>query len=125
MAEKINLTPEMEAALKKANLSDADIQKVMENKDVTKLGLEDLDNVSGGAKEAPDDFRVCGMTQREAATLLQAVVDQFGTDLAIDFANAAFFPSNHWEEFLRESEGSDAGWYAVLMIWGKIYEGGF
>lgn len=125
MANNMKLTPELEAAFKNANINDEDIRKIMEGADAQKLGLDDLDGVSGGAKEAPDDFRVCGLTQLEAGSLLQAVVDNFGYDIAVDFANSAWFKTYHWKEFLWESRGRNEGYFAVFMIWGKIYHGGF
>ena len=125
MANNIKLTPELEAAFKKANMNDEDIRKIMEGADVQKMGLDDLDGFSGGAKEAPDDFRVCGMTQLEAGSLLQAIVDYFGIDIAIDFATDNWVRTRDWATYLRASEGCNEGYYAVFMIWGKIYVGGF
>ena len=85
MAQNIRLTPEMEDAMKKANLSDADIQKVV-NPDVKKMSLDDLDGFSGGVTSAdiPDDFRIAGLTYYDMGSIMQGVVDSFGIDVAID-----------------------------------------
>ena len=89
------------------------------------LSLDEMDKVSGGAKEAPDDFRVCGLTQLEAGRLLQAIVDTFGIDVAVDYATDTWVRTRDWRTYLEASKGRNEGYYAVFMIWGKIYHGGF
>ena len=103
----------------------AKVNEAMKANGMRELSLDEMDKVSGGAKEAPDDFRVCGMTQLEAGSLLQAIVDYFGIDIAIDFATDNWVRTRDWATYLRASEGCNEGYYAVFMIWGKIYVGGF
>ena len=99
------------------------MDKEMNN--MRELSLDEMDKVSGGAKEAPDDFRVCGMTQLEAGRLLQAIVDTFGIDVAVDYATDNWVRTRDWRTYLEASKGRNEGYYAVFMIWGKIYHGGF
>ena len=125
MANNVKLTPELEAAFKKANMNDEDIRKIMEGADVQKIGLDDLDGFSGGANEAPDDFIVCGLTQLEAGYILQAIVDNSGIDVAVDFATDTWVRTRDWRTYLEASKGCNEGYYAVFMIWGKLYKGGY
>ena len=125
MSKNYKLTPELESALRKANVAEEKIAAFeAKDPDVEKLSLDDLDNISGGAAEAPDDYVLYGMTQLEAGRLLQGIVDNFGTDIAISMANAMWCKTTDWERYLRESEGCNAGYYAVFRIWGKGYEAG-
>ena len=124
MAEKIKLTPEMEAALKKANLSDADIQKVV-NADVQKISLNELDGLSGGAGSNDDPYepRICGMTREEMGSLLQGIVDSFGIDVAVAVA-LTWVQTSDWETWLRASRGCNEGRYAVNMLFEKFAKSG-
>ena len=94
-----------------------------ENKNMRELSLDEMDKVSGGTKEAPLDYKLYGLTQREAGSLLQGFVDNFGTEFAIYMANTMWGKTPDWGTYLRESEGSNAGYYAVSRIWGKRYSG--
>ncbi len=101
----------------------AKVDEFLKNHGTRELSLDEMDKVSGGTKEAPLDYKLYGLTQMEAGSLLQGIVDSFGTDIAIDMANTMWCKTPDWETYLRESEGCNAGYYAVSRIWGKGYCG--
>ena len=124
MPPNIKLTPaEMETALKKTNLSDAIIQKVV-NADVQKMSLDELDGLSGGGSFAwgnetpPEDwpnpiFR--NMTLAEGRVFINALYDAFGFDVTVAFCMEAFnFKTNAWEESLRAGGPN----YCADVMWG-------
>lgn len=94
---------------------------------IIKMRFTELDNVSGGTANAPDDYYVAcidGHTCINASTaceILRGIWDQFGHDVAIEFAKSNWIPTSDWKNY------GDAGGpeYAVQMIWGKGYEGAY
>ena len=129
MARKLQITKEMEDALRKANVSEEGIAELRETEidaDVEKLGLDSLDGVSGGGvygiKEwAPEDFRVpywYNMTYPEAGELIAAVYDNFGFDVTVDWAMEFFHTkTNDWEKQLR----AGGPYYCALYMWSIAY----
>ena len=79
--------------------------------------------VGGGA---PLDFYCFrGANWESAGRLLQNVLDRYGEDVAIEWANEFFGQTTDWETYIKASRGSNAGYYACSMISEKIYNGGF
>ena len=103
----------------------AKIDEILKKQGRQQLNPDDLDKVVGGAKTCPDDYKYFGLTWEEAGSILQTLIDNFGEDVAIEFANTQWAKSEQWALFIRASSGSNAGYYAAGMIWGKAYEGGF
>ena len=128
MANNVKLTPELEAAFKKANMNDEDIRKIMEGADVQKIGLDDLDGISGGGNYAwgnetpPEDWQnpvFNGMTLAEGRAMINALYDQFGADITVSFCMEAFnFKTNAWEESMRAGGPN----YCADVMWGICWK---
>ena len=90
----------------------------MKNFKKRKLSDNELDQVVSGYtnKDIPDDFKIAGMTQWDMSVLMQRIVDNFGTDIAIDIGKS-IVPTNDWETWLRASEGCNPvdGYGGCLM----------
>lgn len=106
MAKRIELTKEMEEALKKANVPEEKIEELKEKGfEPEPLSLDDLDAVSGGiygASEggwAPDDWRsptFWNMTFPEFAEFIQSFYEASGRDVVLEFLNEAFMRTEDW-----------------------------
>ena len=103
----------------------AKVDEFLKNYDVQKLSKDDLDNVSGGTKECPVDYIYRGLTCIQAGDILQGIVDAFGMDVAINWANENWGKTHDWENFMMESKGCNPGRYAAHRIWGLHYHGGY
>ena len=96
-----------------------------DNMNMRELSMDEMDKVSGGTKTAPSDYTFKGLTQWQAGDILQGLVDAFGIDMAIDWANENWVRTQDWETYMRESADRNAGHYAAHRIWGKAYCGGY
>ena len=89
------------------------------------LSLDEMDKVSGGTGSNDDPYepRIAGMTEREMGSLLQAIVDSFGIDVAVDVA-LTWVKTTDWRTWMEASKGCNEGWYAVGMIFEKFAKSG-
>ena len=98
----------------------AKIDEVLKTNGRRELSMDEMDRVSGGS--FPADYRINGYTAAEAGGMLQAVLDNFGLDVAEKYAIEVFgVKTADWGRFMRASAGLNAGRYAVDMIWNKGY----
>ena len=97
----------------------AKIDEIVKAHGRQQLNPDDLDKVVGGA-DCPDDYTLNGMTWQEAGAILQTLIDNFGVDVAISFANEKIGKTDDWSIFLRM--GQNAGYYACGMIWSKAWK---
>ena len=110
MGKKFEWNKEVEDVLRKENLSEEKIA-ALKSRGVQKVPLELLDGISGGGNYAwgnetpPEDWHnpvFNGMTLAEGRALINAMYDQFGADITVNFCLEAFnFKTNAWEESMR------------------------
>ena len=129
MARKLNITQEMEDALRKMDIPQEKIAELKEmevDADVERLDLDGLDGVSGGGgiygvkKWAPDDWKNPiwnNWTWIEGANFIKAIYDSYGEDICIDMCNELFCKSYDWEYYIH---GTDPV-YAALYMWSICY----
>ena len=129
MARKLNITQEMEDALRKMDIPQEKIAELKEmevDADVERLDLDGLDGVSGGGgiygvkKWAPDDWKNPvwnNWTWIEGADFIEAIYNSFGEDIAIDYCIEAFCRSNDWERYIH----ANGPRYAALYMWSICY----
>ena len=84
------------------------------------LTESEAEHVTGG--QCPDDWKYLDMTWVEAGSILQAIVNQYGVDVAADWAAKNWSPTIYWAKYLHESKGSNEGFYAAMKIWDQMYD---
>lgn len=140
MAQKLNLTPEMEEALRKANMPE---EKIAELRDMEigarELSPDDLDGVSGGGGHyaasgnphgsPPEDWRCplyWNMTYSELGAYLDGMYKSYGAnafakDMVINFCNQFFFVSQDWARQFNPPD-LDA-YYCAEYMFTLMYDG--
>ena len=103
----------------------AKVDEIVKNYKPYELSLDEMDKVAGGTKEAPVDYIYRGLTCIQAGDILQAIVDAYGIDIAIAWANENWGKTSDWEKFMMESKSCNPGHYAAHRIWGLHYHGGY
>ena len=127
MGKKFEWNKEVEDVLRKENLSEEKIA-ALKSRGVQKVPLELLDGISGGGNYAwgnetpPEDWHnpvFNGMTLAEGRALINAMYDQFGADITVDFCMEAFnFKTNAWEESMRMGGPN----YCADVMWGICWK---
>ena len=127
MGKKFEWNKEVEDVLRKENLSEEKIA-ALKSRGVQKVPLELLDGISGGGNYAwgnetpPEDWHnpvFNGMTLAEGRALINAMYDQFGADITVDFCMEAFnFKTNAWEESMRAGGPN----YCADVMWGICWQ---
>lgn len=127
MGKKFEWNKEVEDVLRKENLSEEKIA-ALKSRGVQKVPLELLDGISGGGNYAwgnetpPEDWRnpvFNGMTLAEGRALINAMYDQFGADITVNFCLEAFnFKTNAWEESMRMGGPN----YCADVMWGICWK---
>ena len=125
MAKRYEKIEHLEDTLKQMNLPQEKVTEfINEDVDVVKLSLDDLDGISGGGvyavdgHYAPEDWRCgafCDMTWPEGGDFINALYENFGRDVTIDFCKSAFCLTNDWAEYFNPP-GLTA-YYCALMMW--------
>ena len=115
MARKLQITQEMEDALRKANVSEEGIAKLKEKEidtDVEKLDLDSLDGVSGGASLADTD-------EGSFYDMAMIMTDSFGLDVAVDVMAGIYnLDVSFMREYARKSNGNVAQyWHDVTQFY--------
>ena len=87
-----------------------------ENKDIREVNLDEMDKVVGGTGYYGV---LCADNIEKYADILQAMIDTFGLDVAIHYANENIVPSRHNEEWLKA--GGVAYWKDEFR---KVWERG-
>ena len=129
MGKKFEWNKEVEDVLRKENLSEEKIA-ALKSRDVQKVPLELLDGISGGSGYAwgnetpPEDWQnpvFNGVTLAEGRALINAMYDQFGADITVNFCMEAFnFKTNAWEESMRQGGPN----YCADVMWGICWKYG-
>ena len=127
MGKKFEWNKEVEDVLRKENLSEEKIA-ALKSRGVQKVPLELLDGISGGGNYAwgnetpPEDWQnpvFNGMTLADGRALINAMYDQFGADITVDFCMEAFnFKTNAWEESMRAGGPN----YCADVMWGICWQ---
>lgn len=127
MGKKFEWNKEVEDVLRKENLSEEKIA-ALKSRGVQKVPLELLDGISGGGNYAwgnetpPEDWHnpvFNGMTLAEGRALINAMYDQFGADITVNFCLEAFnFKTNAWEESMRMGGPN----YCADVMWGICWK---
>ena len=127
MGKKFEWNKEVEDVLRKENLSEEKIA-ALKSGGVQKVPLELLDGISGGGNYAwgnetpPEDWQnpvFNGMTLADGRALINAMYDQFGADITVDFCMEAFnFKTNAWEESMRAGGPN----YCADVMWGICWQ---
>ena len=127
MGKKFEWNKEVEDVLRKENLSEEKIA-ALKSGGVQKVPLELLDGISGGGNYAwgnetpPEDWHnpvFNGMTLAEGRALINAMYDQFGADITVNFCLEAFnFKTNAWEESMRAGGPN----YCADVMWGICWK---
>ena len=115
MARKLNITQEMEDALRKMDIPQEKIAELKEmevDADVERLDLDGLDGVSGGASLSDTD---------EGSFLDMAMIisDSLGLDVAVDVMASIYnLDVSFMREYARKSNGNAAQyWYDITLFY--------
>ena len=115
MARKLNITQEMEDALRKAKLPEEKIAELREmevDADVERIGLDGLDGVSGGASLSDTD-------EGSFHDMAMIMTDSFGLDVAVDMMASIYnLDVSFMREYARKSNGNAAQyWYDITLFY--------
>ena len=115
MARKLNVTQEMEDALRKAKLPEEKIAELREtglDADVERIGLDGLDGVSGGASLSDTD-------EGSFHDMAMIMTDSFGLDVAVDMMASIYnLDVSFMREYARKSNGNAAQyWYDITLFY--------
>ena len=115
MARKLNITQEMEDALRKAKLPEEKIAELREmevDSDVEKLDLDGLDGVSGGASLSDTD-------EGSFHDMAMIISDSLGLDVAVDVMASIYnLDVSFMREYARKSNGNAAQyWYDITLFY--------
>ena len=85
------------------------------------LNEGELEEVVGGASGGcPADYEVMGMTADEFGAYLQAIVNEFGIDVAVEVANK-WIQTNDWKKYMSSGGKGEEAYYACRRIWNTVY----
>ena len=85
------------------------------------LNEGELEEVVGGASGGcPADYKVMGYTADEFAEYLQAIVNEFGIDVAVEVANK-WIQTNDWKKYMSSGGKGEEAYYACRRIWNTVY----
>ena len=85
------------------------------------LNEGELEQVVGGASGGcPADYQVMGMTADEFGAYLQAIVNEFGIDIAVEVAEK-WIASNDWQKYMSKGGKGEEAYYACRRIWNTVY----
>ena len=115
MARKLNVTQEMEDALRKAKLPEEKIAELRETEvdaDVERIGLDGLDGVSGGASLSDTD-------EGSFHDMAMIMTDSFGLDVAVNMMASIYnLDVSFMREYARKSNGNAAQyWYDITLFY--------
>ena len=115
MARKLNITQEMEDALRKMDIPQKKIAELKEmevDSDVEKLDLDGLDGVSGGASLSDTD-------EGSFHDMAMIMTDSFGLDVAVDMMASIYnLDVSFMREYARKSNGNAAQyWYDITLFY--------
>ena len=115
MAHKLNITQEMEDALRKMDIPQEKIAEFKEmevDADVERLDLDGLDGVSGGASLSDTD-------EGSFHDMAMIMTDSFGLDVAVDVMASIYnLDVSFMREYARKSNVNAAQyWYDITLFY--------
>ena len=115
MARKLNITQEMEDALRKMDIPQEKIAELRETEadaDVERLDLDGLDGVSGGASLSDTD-------EGSFHDMAMIISDSLGLDVAVDVMASIYnLDVSFMREYARKSNGNAAQyWYDITLFY--------
>lgn len=121
MAKKLNVTPEMEESLRKANISDEAIARLKETEiEAKELSPDDLDGVAGG------ELTWGEMSELECYEIYLELTRNFGFDVAHEMFMAQTGYTTYYRQGFNQYATNDEEKMKVVLsnFWDMVAQGG-